>query len=120
MRTTEAILNSDDPTAAAFNAGYDDPEGLNPFSEAVHPRLHRFYSYGQQTATGHTKKEEGLIWCGLCQDHIARIELRPWSGDDRYHWLCPGCGRDLLPVLSEAEYFASLGITDEEVSDGSE
>jgi hypothetical protein len=119
VKTVEAILNSDDPTAAAFNAGYDDPEGLNPFSATVHPRLYRFYSYGQRTATSHlAKKEEGLIWCGVCGDHIARIELRPWSGDDRYHWLCPGCGFDLLPVLSEEEYFASLGIVDEEAGNG--
>lgn len=60
------------------------------------------------------KGPQEKIWCDVCQDYIARSELRLWTGDDRYHRLCPGCGDDLLPSLSEAEYLASLGIVEEQ------
>lgn len=43
--------------------------------------------------------DQGLvIWCSICEDHIHKVELRRWTGDDALHYLCPGCGSDLLPV----------------------
>ena len=38
------------------------------------------------------------IYCFVCQDWIARKELKRWTGDDALHYLCPGCDSDLLPV----------------------
>jgi hypothetical protein len=60
-----------------------------------------------------TGQKQEKIWCGVCQVWRLRSELTHWTGDDAHHWLCPGCDRDLLPVLSEEEYFASLGLTDD-------
>lgn len=37
------------------------------------------------------------IHCPICQDWIDKSELKKWSGDDRRHFLCPGCDSDLLP-----------------------
>lgn len=37
------------------------------------------------------------IYCLLCQDWYDKSELKEWSGDDRRHFLCPGCDSDLLP-----------------------
>lgn len=38
------------------------------------------------------------IFCGVCVDDIPVSELRVWTGDDAKHYLCPGCGCDLLPI----------------------
>lgn len=56
MKTVEEILNSDDPTAAAFNAGYDDPDGENPFDTDQYPRLWRYFQYGQGFAKSHARE----------------------------------------------------------------
>ncbi len=61
------------------------------------------------------KARDKKIWCVVCQDYIARSELKLWSGDDAYHHLCPGCDNDLLPVQTEAEYF---GLDEEKDDNG--
>lgn len=38
------------------------------------------------------------IYCVVCEGWIKRSELTRWTGDDQLHYLCPGCGSDLLPV----------------------
>jgi hypothetical protein len=38
----------------------------------------------------------GKIWCRVCQDWIDRSTLRRWTGDDRLHYLCPGCDSDMV------------------------
>jgi hypothetical protein len=40
----------------------------------------------------------GVVWCGYCECWINTSELKRWTGDDRLHWLCPGCDDDLVPV----------------------
>lgn len=51
------------------------------------------------------------MWCEVCCAYIKKTELDHWTGDDSYHWLCPGCGSDMLPVLAEDEYLLRNGIT---------
>lgn len=85
MLTTEAILNSDDPSAKAFNAGYDDyPEDLNPFGPNHHPRLWRFYQHGQDAAKAHAEEKQAE------QD------------EELYNreYYCQGCGGVLGPEYS--------------------
>lgn len=51
----QAILAKDDPTAAAFNAGYDDyPNDLNPFEPDT--RWGRFYNHGWEIARQHAEE----------------------------------------------------------------
>lgn len=53
----QAILAKDDPTAAAFNAGYDDyPNKSNPFEPDTRPW--RFYSHGWQIAKLYAEERE--------------------------------------------------------------
>lgn len=53
----QAILAKGDPTAAAFNAGYDDyPSDLNPFEKDT--RWGRFYSHGWEIARQHAEERE--------------------------------------------------------------
>lgn len=57
LERAQAILAKDDPTAAAFNAGYDDyPNNLNPFEPDTRPW--RFYSHGWEIARQHTEERE--------------------------------------------------------------
>ena len=42
--------------------------------------------------------EPEKIYCVVCSDWIKKSELIFWNGDDQRHYLCPGCGFDLLPV----------------------
>jgi hypothetical protein len=55
------------------------------------------------------------IWCVICQDWIARSELKRWSGDDQQHFLCPGCDSDLLPTQPSLD--AELDREQEEAQD---
>jgi len=45
------------------------------------------------------------IYCNICKDWISKNELQRWTGDDALHYLCPGCGKDMLPVRNpDKEY----------------
>jgi hypothetical protein len=41
---------------------------------------------------------DGVVWCGCCDCWVKISELKRWTGDDRLHYLCPGCDDDLLPI----------------------
>lgn len=59
--------------------------------EALHVMIDAVY---QQ----HTNKSDDPIWCRVCECWQERSGLKRWTGDDRLHFLCPGCDDDLLPV----------------------
>lgn len=50
--------------------------------------------YEESERLAHIQK--GEIWCRICEDWIGKNELRRWTGDDQLHYLCPGCGADLV------------------------
>lgn len=43
-------------------------------------------------------QRNGIVWCDNCCEWVSIRTLKRWTGDDRLHWLCPGCDDDLLPV----------------------
>lgn len=92
----KALEASDDPKAAAFNAGYDDyPEDQNPF-EPGH-RLYQYYEYGQLAAKPHA--EENAL---LDDDDLIDLEDLP---DDDY----PAVDDDLdFGFHDDREYFADI------------
>lgn len=45
-----------------------------------------------------SEKEIMMIWCDVCEDWIEEGKLKIWNGDDRTHYLCPGCGSDLKEI----------------------
>lgn len=48
---------------------------------------------------------ETVYYCRICCDHFLTEELQYWSGDDQAHWLCPGCGDDMVePRSIDGEY----------------
>lgn len=63
------------------------------------------YTVAVETDVSTDEQRREGIYCGVCSDWIKRDELRRWTGDDALHYLCPGCGSDLLPVrYPEKEY----------------
>lgn len=44
------------------------------------------------------KLRQDMVWCEVCECWVDRADLKIWTGDDRKHYLCPGCDSDLLPV----------------------
>ncbi len=56
-----------------------------------------------ETGEQRSQVQKGDTWCGVCEDWIGKNELRRWTGDDQLHFLCPGCGQDMVePILMEA------------------
>jgi len=48
------------------------------------------------------KPSKGAKWCDNCQCWVESFDAKRWTGDDRLHWLCPGCDVDLVePEIME-------------------
>ena len=39
---------------------------------------------------------ENSYYCEYCNIYRTRSELKFWDGDERQHWLCPGCYNSLV------------------------
>lgn len=57
--------------------------------------------------------KDSKIWCPMCQTWVNRKELKYWSGNDRQHYLCPGCDSTLL-LLPSLDELADRGELDNE------
>lgn len=54
--------------------------------------------------------EDHYFWCPICAWKYKKRELDYWDGDDRGHWLCPGCNDDLVESWSiDGEYYEQFG-----------